>query len=154
MATTKWMVQAADRTSLGHPGSWRAGQFFASGAPTEVEVVDQDEDPARDPDKDTGTLKVGRKSWEAIQRDKTLAKWPAGDESKGAKTSEDVGELRSMVERLTNENNRLKAQIAEASTTAAGTSGAGSTFAAAPVTHRPAAEAGTRRSGGGGRTNE
>lgn len=107
---TKFVVQAVERSGYG--GSWRAGRFWPSSAPTEIEVVEGTKD-GEDPPEDLGKgLQVGTKAFEALKNDRTLRVVPAGDPMAMAKAAKDVPTLRAEVERLTAENQRLKDQAA------------------------------------------
>jgi len=99
----KFLVQAVARQ--GYDGLFRAGVKWFSSGPTEVEVVDSDEDPPRDPKKG---VQLGKKSWAAVMEDAQLTKVPAGDPLALAKQSEDIAVLRREIERLSAENAALK----------------------------------------------
>ncbi len=104
----KYIVQAVARQ--GYDGLFRAGYKWSSAGPTEVEVVDSDEDPPREPGKG---IRLGRTSWKAIMEDAQLTKLQAGDPLAAVRASTDIEALRKEVERLTNENASLKARLGE-----------------------------------------
>lgn len=112
----KFLVQAVSRQ--GYDGIWRAGHKWPSSAPAEVEVLDVDEDPQRDPKKG---IVLGKKSWASIMEDGQLTKAPAGDPLAILKQSSDIEALRREVERLTAENAALRGgQPAESPSTRKG----------------------------------
>jgi hypothetical protein len=97
----------------GYPGTYRAGRLWSSEQPTEIEVVDQDEDPEQKPDE---PIKVGRKTFALLESDQKLSVRPAGDPIALARSTQDIETLRADYERLAAENEQLKAQLGTAST--------------------------------------
>lgn len=107
----KFQITAIRRT--GFAGTYRAGRFFSSEEPTVVELVDEDDDPEQKPDE---PLKIGRRTYALIEQDPKLSIRPAGDPVAMARAVDDVPTLRSDIERLTAENEQLRAQLGTAAT--------------------------------------
>ena len=97
---TKFHVQAVPRP--GHDGSYRAGRKWPSGAPTPVEVLDQDEDPPHDP---TKGVRIGKATYEILKKDPHLTVRAPGDP---LTVAQDHAALVAENARLKEENARLK----------------------------------------------
>lgn len=113
----KYIVQAVRRE--GHDGVWRAGRKWASDAPTEIEVLDQDDDGAVIETKDAAgrvvsTIKnptvVGRRSFEAMKADGRISIRPAEGGHAEAAANPDVQRLRDQVQALEAELTRARAE--------------------------------------------
>lgn len=115
----KFQVQAVTRQ--GFPGSYRAGRFWPSNAPTEIEVVEQDADPEPDPKDPNRGIVVGRRNFEALHKDPNLRVVPAGDPMAIAKASEDVPELRRVIDRQAEEIRELQKRLGQQEGGAGGT---------------------------------
>jgi hypothetical protein len=103
----KFHVQAVSRQ--GHDGAWRAGRKWPAGAPTPVEVLDQDEDPEHDPAKG---VRVGKQTYELLKADKNLTIRPPGDPLETAKSHEallaQVEELKAKLARYESQHQATK----------------------------------------------
>lgn len=117
----KFVVQAVARE--GYDGAFRAGRKWPAGTGTEIEVVETKEvkdaegkvvqEAGRDPDEKPtdGRIVVGTKTLDRLRADPNLRVVPAGDIMALARASTDVVHLRSEVERLTLENQRLQDEL-------------------------------------------
>lgn len=107
----KWQLQAVKRE--GYTGVWRAGRHWPSGAPVEVEVLDEGQDDPKIDVADTkapgGNRKaldphrLSRASFEQLLKDGRISKFRVGDDT----AVQDQAALRAQVE-------DLKAQLAQA----------------------------------------
>lgn len=99
---SKFVVQALNRP--GHDGAWRAGRLWRSAGPTDIEVVDSQDDPV--PGKDDKALRVGKTTFNALMADGNLRVMPAGDPMAMARAAKDL-------DVVLEENAQLRKRIAE-----------------------------------------
>jgi hypothetical protein len=97
-----WKLQSIQRENF--KGVWRAGRFWPSAGPVEVQVLDTDDCPmvaVEDPSWQGGRrmaldpAKIGRKAWQAIVADPRISKFPEGEEPAG-----EVDRLRAQIAAL------------------------------------------------------
>ncbi len=105
----KFIVQALARP--GFTGYGRGGHRWPSGQTTEVEVLDQPEDPPAEPGKG---IRLGQKTFAILQADGMLRISPAGDPQAIARLLDDVPQLQAEVARLQALNSQLVRELAEA----------------------------------------
>ncbi len=100
----KFHVQAVARA--GYPGSFRAQRFWPSNEATEVELLEQDDDPAPDPAKG---VQIGKRTYEQLKADPNLVLRQPGDPLLNMQTAE---QQTAELDRLRAENADLKSQLA------------------------------------------
>lgn len=103
----KFLVQALAKQ--GFEGHFRAGRMWPSSAPTEVEVVDSEEDPKPDPSKG---IVLGTRSFKAVSNDPFINVRAPGDPLDAAKEASQAPVLRERIKQLEAENQRLQAELA------------------------------------------
>jgi hypothetical protein len=91
----KMLVRAVTRP--GYDGAWRAGRKWLSGEDTEVEVVEQDDDPGQEPGKG---LRVGKKTFEILKKDPNIVVRAPGDPLETAGAVDEAKGLKARVAEL------------------------------------------------------
>ena len=105
----KFLVQSVSKQDFGFQGHFRAGRMWPSSEPTEIEVVDSEEDPNPDPSKG---IVLGTRSFKAVSNDPFLSVRLPGDPLAMANDAGDVPALREWVKQLEAEHQRLQAELA------------------------------------------